>query len=138
MQTNWVQSSVTYSAYKETLRGMHFQESPTEEIKLIRCLSGRVWDCIVDIRKGSPTFGHWESFELSEENGVSIYLPEGIAHGFYTLTDDVRMLDSMSVEYSAEHAKGVCWDDPNLSISWPGEPQIISERDTNWPPISKL
>lgn len=136
LNNRWVQSSMTYSALEGTLRGMHFQTEPFGEIKLIRCVTGAVWDCLVDIRSGSPTYGQWEAFELSEENGDALYVPEGIAHGFYTLTPDARMLYSMSTPYSAPHASGIRWDDPDLAIPWPGAPAVLSERDASWPTLS--
>lgn len=116
---------------------MHFQKAPCGEIKLIRTVTGKVWDCLVDVRPESPTFGKWEAFELSEENGNALYVPEGIAHGFLTLTPDVRMLYSMSVPYSPEHASGFLWNDPALAITWPGEPSIISGKDQSWRCLSE-
>lgn len=138
LNTRWVQSSMTSSPVQGTLRGMHFQKPPCGEIKLIRAVSGKVWDCLVDVRPDSPTFGKWESFELSEENGRALYVPEGIAHGFLTLSPDVRMLYSMSVPYSPEYACGLHWNDPALSIRWPNVPCVISERDQNWPFLKNL
>jgi len=136
LNTRWAQSSMTSSPVQGTLRGMHFQKPPCGEIKLIRAVSGKVWDCLVDVRPDSPTFGKWESFELSEENGHALYVPEGIAHGFLTLSPDVRMLYSMSVPYSPQHAAGVLWKDPGLAILWPGDPLVISEKDQSWPAFS--
>lgn len=138
LNTRWRQCSVTYSAAAGTLRGMHFQRTPFTEIKLIRCLTGMVWDCLVDIRKGSPSYGAWEAFELSEENGTSLYVPEDVAHGFLTLTPDVRLHYSMSEAYSAEHASGVRWDDPALGIAWPARPEIISEKDAALPLLREI
>lgn len=133
LNTRWMQSSVTSSPITGTLRGMHFQTSPFGEIKLIRCLTGTVWDCLIDARPDSPAYGKWQAFELSEENGDSLYVPEGIAHGFLTLTPDVRMHYSMSTIYSAAHASGFRWDDPAFGIQWPGTPALISEKDQTWP-----
>lgn len=136
LNTRWLQSSVTASPVQGTLRGMHFQTAPFAEIKLIRCLTGAVWDCLVDARPDSPSYGKWQAFELSEENGNSLYVPEGIAHGFLTLTPDVRMHYSMSAAYSAAHASGLRWDDSALAIAWPGTPALISEKDQTWPLLS--
>ena len=133
LNTGWLQSSVTASPLAGTLRGMHFQKLPFGEIKLIRCLTGTVWDCLVDIRPDSPAYGKWQAFELSEENADSLYVPEGIAHGFLTLTPDVRMHYSMSAVYSAPHASGILWNDPALAIAWPRTPAVISEKDQSWP-----
>jgi dTDP-4-dehydrorhamnose 3,5-epimerase len=137
LNTRWLQSSITSSPVQGTLRGMHFQEAPFGEIKLIRCLTGTVWDCLVDVRPKSPAFGKWQAFELSEENGHSLHVPEGIAHGFFTLTPDVRMHYSMSAIYSAPSASGIRWSDPDLAIAWPGEPAVVSDKDRNWPTLSQ-
>lgn len=136
LNTHWVQSSITSSPVLGTLRGLHFQKAPLGEIKLIRAVSGKIWDCLVDVRPDSPTFGKWEAFELSEENDHALYAPEGIAHGFYTLSNNVRMLYFMSAPYSAEHASGIRWNDPDIAIPWPGDPLIMSERDQSWPALS--
>lgn len=128
---------MTSSPVLGTLRGMHFQKPPCGEIKLIRAVTGKVWDCLVDVRPDSPSFGKWESFELSEENGSALYVPEGIAHGFLTLTPEVRMLYFMSVPYSPEHATGVYWKDPEVAIAWPGNPLVISAKDGSWPPLNR-
>lgn len=138
LNTRWLQSSITSSPAPATLRGMHFQTPPFAEIKLIRCLTGAVWDCLVDVRRDSPAFGKWQAFELSEENGDSLYVPEGIAHGFFTMTPDVRLHYSMSAVYSAPHASGIRWDDPALAISWPGLPAVISDKDNAWPVLADL
>ncbi|BCU76907.1 dTDP-4-dehydrorhamnose 3,5-epimerase [Luteolibacter sp. LG18] len=137
LNTHWVQCSLTHTAREGTLRGMHFQTSPFGEIKLIRCVSGSVWDCVVDLRPTSPCFGQWEAYELSEANERSLYVPEGVAHGFYSLTDDVRMLYQMSAPYSPEHASGVRWDDAELSIDWPRPPRLVSEKDLALPWFQK-
>ena len=133
LNTCWQQSSITSSPILGTLRGMHYQTNPCGEIKLIRCLTGAVWDCLVDVRPESSMFGKWEAFELSEENGHSLHVPEGIAHGFLTLTPDVRMHYSMSAAYSPSHASGIRWNDPSISIPWPYMPEVISEKDETWP-----
>lgn len=138
LNTRWVQSSITSSPLKGTLRGMHFQRAPFAEIKLIRAVTGKVWDCLVDVRPDSPAFGTWEAFELSEENGRALYVPKGIAHGFYTLTDNVRMLYFMSVAYSPEHASGIPWNDPQVAIPWPGHPAVISAKDQQWSALVEL
>jgi len=138
LNTQWVQCSITASPALGTLRGMHFQKTPFSEIKLIRCITGTIWDCLVDVRPDSPTFGKWEAFELSEENGRSLYIPEGIAHGFLTLTKEVRMHYSMSAAYSTPHASGVRWNDPELAIKWPSQPTVIADKDNNWPLFADL
>jgi len=137
LNTHWRQSSITCSPTKHTLRGMHFQQQPYAEIKLIRCLTGAVWDCLVDVRPDSPSYGKWESFELSEDNASSLYVPAGIAHGFLSLTPDVRLHYSMSAEYSATHASGLRWNDPALAISWPASPVVIAAKDLTWPLLNE-
>jgi len=136
LNTRWVQSSITSSPAAGTLRGMHFQKAPHGEIKLIRAVSGKVWDCLVDVRPDSPTYAKWEAFELSEENGLALYVSEGIAHGFYTLSNDVRMLYFMSAPYSEAHASGILWNDSDIAIPWPGTPIVMSEKDQYWPALS--
>ncbi len=133
LNTDWPQSCITSSPAEGTLRGMHFQTPPHAEIKLIRCVTGKVWDCLVDLRKDSPAYLRWEAFELSEENGRSLYVPEGIAHGFLTLTSDVRMHYSMSKPFAPDSASGILWNDPAVSIVWPNLPSLISEKDNSWP-----
>ena len=133
LETDWVQSSLTSTPQRACLRGMHFQREPHAEIKLVRCVSGVVWDCLVDLRESSPTYRKWLGFELSEENGDAVYIPKGIAHGFVTLTAGVRMLYSMSAPYSEKHASGVRWNDPAIGIDWPIIPRQIAEKDRRWP-----
>lgn len=132
LNLSWVQTSITSSPINGTLRGMHYQKAPFGEIKLIRCITGSIWDCLVDLRQGSRTFGKWEAFELSEETARSLYVPLGIAHGFLTMTPDVRMHYAMSRAYSSEHASGIRWNDPAVGIAWPNDPVILSERDGSW------
>lgn len=136
LNTRWIQSSITRSPILGTLRGMHFQEKPHAEIKLIRCITGAIWDCLVDVRPDSPTYGKWESFHLSEENSRSLYVPQGIAHGFLTLSAEVRLHYSMSAAYSPDHATGIHWNDPDVAIQWPETPVVISEKDQTLPRLS--
>src|SRR5262249_27437815 len=91
LEASFPQHSISSSSRKGTLRGMHFQASPHEEVKLVRCLTGSIWDVIIDLRQGSPTFRQWKGFELSGENGLQLYIPKGFAHGFQTLSDDTRV-----------------------------------------------
>ena len=133
LRVTFVQDNHSRSA-KNVLRGLHYQIKQPQG-KLVRVVAGEVFDVAVDLRKNSPTFGKWEAFELSEENGDALYVPEGIAHGFYTLSNDVRMLYSMSVPYSAAHASGIHWNDPDTAIPWPGLPSLISAKDVSWPKL---
>lgn len=128
-----VQANHSYSSKRGTLRGMHYQLPPKEETKLVRCISGAVYDVILDLREESPTFGCHFGAELTRENGVMMYVPRGFAHGFLTLTDDAEVIYWVSEEYTPEYERGVRWDDPSFSIAWPFQPAIVSERDRSHP-----
>jgi dTDP-4-dehydrorhamnose 3,5-epimerase len=133
LNERWVQSSLSHTKTKGTLRGLHFQRAPYEEIKLVRCTIGAIFDVVVDLRRESPTFRKHVTVELSAENRLQIYIPRGCAHGYQTLVDGVEVFYQMSEGYSAEHADGVRWDDPAFGISWPGADPIMSERDRRYP-----
>lgn len=137
MHAIFVQSGVSYNRKAGTLRGLHYQTEPCSEIKLIRCTRGVVYDVIVDLRPDSPTYLEHFTCELSEENGLSLYVPKGIAHGFLTLVNDVTVTYQMSQFYSPEHAAGVRYDDPRLGIGWPMDIQCISDQDRQWPDLQK-
>ncbi|MCX5578600.1 dTDP-4-dehydrorhamnose 3,5-epimerase family protein [Kaistia terrae] len=129
----FVQHSQSCSFAKGTLRGMHFQKAPHGESKLVRCLRGCVWDVIIDLRETSPTYLHWQGFELASSNRHQLYVPEGFAHGFQTLCDDVEMGYLISTPYAAEFSSGVRHDDPAFGIVWPLPIAAISSRDLGWP-----
>jgi dTDP-4-dehydrorhamnose 3,5-epimerase len=132
-----VQSSTIHSARRDTLRGLHYQEAPHREIKLVRCTRGSIFLVMVDLRPESPTRTGWFSVELTERNERLAYVPEGFAQGYQTLEDDTEVLYHMSHRYVPEAARGVRWDDPTLSIDWPPvEERIISERDRGWPDLA--
>lgn len=133
----WVQMNHSYTAKKATIRGMHYQLPPFSEIKYLRCIAGKIWDVIVDIREGSPTFLQWMGVELSAENKKALYIPEGFAHGFETLTDDCELIYHHSAFYTAGMEGGLRYDDPRLHISWPLEPVCLSERDRSHPFINE-
>jgi dTDP-4-dehydrorhamnose 3,5-epimerase len=134
--TTFPQSSISFNARRHTLRGMHFQIAPAEEVKLVRCTSGAIYDVIVDLREGSPTRHRWAAVELSAENRLTLYIPEGFAHGFQTLTDGAEVAYDISRAYAPGLAGGVRFDDPALAIRWPDAPErIMSERDRAWPLI---
>jgi dTDP-4-dehydrorhamnose 3,5-epimerase len=128
-----VQCNISFNGRKGTLRGMHYQLAPYAEAKLIRCTRGAIYDVIVDLRRGSPTFKQWVSVVLTAEKRNMAYVPEDCAHGFLTLEDDTEVLYQMSQFFSAESARGVRWDDPAFQIAWPHEIAVISERDKNYP-----
>jgi dTDP-4-dehydrorhamnose 3,5-epimerase len=131
-----VQCNVSFNRRKGTLRGMHYQEAPYQEVKLVRCNRGSVYDVIVDLRRESPTFKRHFALELNEQNGTALYIPPGVAHGFQTLVDDSELSYQMSQFYSVEHARGVRWNDPAFGISWPPDDRTILERDQSYPDFS--
>jgi len=133
LETRIAQCSVSFNRKKGTLRGMHFQEAPFEEVKLVRCSRGAIFDVIVDLRRDSPVFKRHFAIQLDKQSGTMVYVPAGFAHGFQTLEDDTEVFYQMSQVYSAQHARGVRWNDPAFGISWPEAERIILERDRNYP-----
>jgi len=127
------QCNVSFNSRRGTLRGMHFQIKPHQEVKLVRCTRGAIWDVIVDLREDSLTRLHWHAVELSADNRLALYVPEGFAHGFQTLVDHSEVLYQMSEFYYPEFAYGVRWDDPRIGIRWPLPDPILSERDRSYP-----
>lgn len=128
-----VQCNVSFNPQRGTLRGLHFQVAPHGEAKLVRCTQGAIWDLIVDLRAGSAGRMKWYGVELSAESRRAIYVPEGFAHGFQTLTDDAEVLYMMAESFHAESARGVRWDDPAFAIKWPIANPTMSERDRDFP-----
>jgi len=128
-----VQCNVSFNKRKGTLRGMHYQAAPFAEVKLVRCTSGSIYDVIIDLRPASTTFKQYFAAELSAENRRMLYIPEDFAHGFQTLQDDTEVFYQMAQGYSAEHARGVRWNDPAFGIEWPKDERIIIQRDQNYP-----
>lgn len=133
LNPNLVQCNISSNVKKGTLRGMHHQVAPRAEAKLVRCTAGAIYDVIVDLRPDSGTFKRWTGVELNADNRYMLYIPEGFAHGFLTLSDDAEVFYQMSEYYSAEHARSVRWNDPAFGIQWPGEVLVISERDRSYP-----
>jgi len=123
----------TYTAQAGTVRGMHYQLPPHAEIKLVSCIRGAVWDVAVDVRQGSPTFLQWHAERLSADNGRALLIPEGFAHGFQTLTDDVDMLYCHSAPYAPQSEAGLHFQDARLGIAWPLPFTQVSERDQQHP-----
>lgn len=132
------QSSVSFNAEQGTLRGLHFQSRPHLESKLVRCLAGRIFDVMVDLRPGSPTFGRWTGTELSADNQLGLYSAPGFAHGFQTLTPDALVWYGITPAYRADHAAGVRWDDPDIAVPWPLPPINLSPRDQTLPFLRDL
>ena len=127
------QINTGYSHKAGTLRGMHYQRPPHDEVKIVRCVRGAVYDVVVDLRPASPTYRQWAGVDLSGENGLLVYVPEGCAHGYLTLQDATELLYLTSKAYAPESATGVRYDDPAFGIVWPGVPQVMSKADRDWP-----
>jgi dTDP-4-dehydrorhamnose 3,5-epimerase len=135
LETRWAEHGEAYNARAATLRGLHFQRAPHGETKLIRCTRGAVYDVLVDARPNSPTFGRWAAFELHEDDGITLYAPAGLAHGYQTRSDGATLQYAISTPYVADAAAGYRYDSPHLAIPWPAEPSVISERDRVLPPF---
>lgn len=133
---DWAQMNQSYTVMKGTIRGLHYQVPPFSEIKLVRCLRGRVFDVIVDIRSGSPGFLKWCGLELSAEKMNALYVPQGFAHGFQTLTDDVEMLYCHSSAYVAGSEAGLRYNDVSINIQWPLPVSKVSSRDSGHLPVN--
>jgi dTDP-4-dehydrorhamnose 3,5-epimerase len=128
-----VQSNMGFNVSKGTVRGMHFQEAPAVEAKLVRCIRGVMFDVALDLRQDSPSYGRWFGTELSADNGRMLYVPEGCAHGYQTLEESTEMFYMTSGFYTPQAVRGVRFDDPAFSISWPLVPTAVSEQDRTWP-----
>jgi dTDP-4-dehydrorhamnose 3,5-epimerase len=133
MHAEFGQSSISFNARAGTLRGMHYQVSPHEEHKLVRCTSGTIFDVVVDIRRQSADYCRWFGTELSAENRRALFVPPGFAHGFITLSDQTEVLYMIGGDYSPAHGRGVRWNDPALGIDWPLMPSVIAARDDAYP-----
>lgn len=133
LESQFCQINNSFSAKKGTLRGMHYQLTPSSEVKMVRCVAGALYDVISDLRPDSPTFGKWFGATLSAKNRTLMYVPRGFAHGFLTLTDDVETLYLVSASYAPQDERGLRFDDPWLAISWPSEPIEVSPKDSTWP-----
>ncbi|MDH5642050.1 MAG: dTDP-4-dehydrorhamnose 3,5-epimerase family protein [Nitrospira sp.] len=131
------QVNYSYTAKRGTIRGLHFQHPPAGEMKLVSCIRGRVWDVAVDVRAGSPTFLQWHAEELSEDNGRALLIPEGFAHGFQTLSDDVELIYCHSAQYAPQHEGGLWPFDPRLAVAWPMRHTDISDRDAAFTQIGQ-
>jgi len=135
---DFVQDNQSFSALKGTLRGIHFQRTPMEQAKLLRCTRGAIMDFAVDLRPDSETFRQWVGVELSAENKKQIFIPRGFGHAFVTLTDDVEVQYKADNYYSAEHDAAILWSDPDIGIDWGVECPIVSEKDGNAPLLREL
>ena len=126
------QANMAFNHKKGTLRGMHFQTAPHTEVKVVSCFAGAIYDVIVDLRPGSPTYRKWQAFELTAENQRQLYIPAGFAHGFQTLTEGAGVSYLISNFYEPSASTGVSYDDPALGIRWPLPVAAISDRDKAW------
>lgn len=133
LATRFVQVNNSLSAEAGTLRGLHYQLAPAEEVKVVRCIRGSLWDVVLDLRESSPTFGRWYGAELSAENRRMMVVPRGCAHGFVTLEPDTEAFYFVTHPYAPALERGVRWDDPRFGIEWPVEPAVISDKDRSHP-----
>ena len=138
LETSFVQCNLSLSRKKGTLRGLHFQQPPRGEVKLVRCVQGAIWDVIVDLRPDSSTFGCHQTFELSAENRRGLYVPRDFAHGFQTLTDNCEVFYQMGARYVAEAAAGIRAEDPALGIKWPMPVTEMSDKDRTLPTLAQI
>jgi dTDP-4-dehydrorhamnose 3,5-epimerase len=133
LRPDWVQCNVSFNEKKGTLRGMHFQGAPFEEVKLVRCSRGAIHDVVIDLRRESATFAQWTGAELTAENHRMIYVPKGFAHGFLTLQDQSEVFYQMSEFYAPAYAGGVRWNDPAFGIEWPIGVSVMTDKDRTFP-----
>lgn len=129
LQTTWVNVNTSLSLSKGTLRGLHLQTGDHAECKLVRCVAGKVWDVVVDLRSSSPSFGKWFGTELSAEIGNMMYIPEGCAHGFISISSNAEILYLVSNFYNKQSELTLIWNDPTVNIHWPIMPTLISAKD---------
>ncbi len=137
LNTDMVQFSISQNLKKGTIRGMHYQTKPYEESKLVRCLKGKIFDIIIDLRPNSKTYKKWFSLELSANNYKMLYIPKGFAHGFQTLEDNSEVFYQISQFYHPEYSKGIKWNDKEFGIKWPLKNSSISEKDLSYAPFEK-
>jgi dTDP-4-dehydrorhamnose 3,5-epimerase len=139
VEAEFVQDNQAYSARAGTVRGLHFQQAPHAQAKLVRVLSGAIYDVALDVRQGSPTYGQWVGAELTAEGGEQLFIPRGFAHGYATLTDDCQLFYKVDGLYAPKTEGGVLWNDPDLAIPWPisGEP-VLSDKDKVLPRLKDM
>jgi len=135
LKSEIAQINTSYNPYKGTLRGLHYQIAPNEEVKFIYCIRGAIFDVIVDMRPESPTYLDWFGIELKEDSGMMLYAPERFAHGYQATSDNSAIIYPTTEFYTPESERGVRWDDPSVGIKWPLEPCYMSEKDITWPLI---
>lgn len=137
---DFIQENQSKSLHTGTLRGLHFQSSPHAQGKLVQCLSGAIYDVIVDIRPNSLCFGKWINVNMYAENTELLWIPSGFAHGFCTLRENTIVNYKLTDYFNAEHSVGIAWNDPEIAVEWPVEMDIsrLSEKDTSLPPLSEI
>ena len=135
IEERFVQENHSHSS-RRTLRGLHYQKNPKAQSKIVRVVVGAIFDVVVDIRKGSPRYGHWVGVNLSAENPKMLYIPAGFAHGAWVMSEQAALLYMVSSEYAPECEAGVIWNDPALGIQWPEYKPILSSRDQMWPVLA--
>lgn len=130
--STFVQCNISYNYKKGTVRGMHYQSAPHEEVKVVSCTQGSMYDVIIDLRPDSASYLKWFSVELTTANKKMFYIPAGCAHGFQTLEDDTQVFYQMGNRFEPSAAKGICWNDPMFNIHWPLDCELISEKDRSY------
>lgn len=138
LNTRWVQINNSETKEEGTIRGLHYQREPNSEVKLIRCLKGIIWDVVVDLRDGSESFGKWFGAQLSDKNRTMMYVPKGFAHGFISLEPSTEILYLVSDFYTPNAEGTLIWNDPDVAISWPVLPKLISDKDQSGYPLKKI
>lgn len=134
---DFIQDNHSLSQQSGTLRGMHYQLNDKAQTKLVRVTRGAIYDVIVDIRKGSPTYGQWQGFILSADNKRQLLVPKGFAHGFCTIVENTEVQYKVDQLYSPEHDRGIAWNDPALNIDWPFNNPVLSDKDTKHPTLAE-
>lgn len=137
IRSRWVQANLSRNPRKGTFRGLHWQEPPHGEAKLVRCTRGKIIDVVDDIRRDSPSYLRWSRFVLSAEEGMALYVPEGFAHGFLTLEADTDVFYLVSTPHCSSSENGLRWDDPALRIELPFRPALLSPKDASWPLVER-
>ena len=136
LETTIAQASLSSNIRRGTIRGLHYQTAPFEEVKTVRVVRGAIYDVAVDLRPGSPTYLQWIGVDLTADNRRMIYIPRGCAHGYQTLADETDVLYFVSTPYAPAHQQGIRWDDPAVGVQWPlGAPASISDRDRQFPDL---
>lgn len=136
IKEQFVQDNYSRSC-RGVLRGLHYQNPPKSQGKLVRVIAGEIFDVAVDIRRSSPTYGRWVGVRISAEDMKMLYIPAGFAHGFLAMSDATEVFYKTTDEYSPEHEAGIIWNDPEIGIKWPAEQPVVSPRDSRWPRLAE-